>query len=184
MKKENLKTVAKINNVSITMFDDGNKMVPIKPLCKTIGVTTKKQIEKIKSDEILNSVGTLRVSTGKDKKEYEMFCLPYKFVFGWLFTINPKNVKPEAKQSVLKYKLECYNVLYDFFTSQSKFLQEKQDAMIKKQDEVDEIRSNFNQTKKNLETSRKELKDITNYSFDEWRANDMQMSLFSEQEQI
>lgn len=46
-----------------------------------------------------------------------MFCLPLKYVYGWLFTINPKNVGPEAKESVARYRRECYDVLYRHFTT-------------------------------------------------------------------
>lgn len=45
-----------------------------------------------------------------------MFCLPLKYVYGWLFTINPKNVAPEARDAVTRYRRECYDVLYEHFT--------------------------------------------------------------------
>lgn len=181
--KENLKTIAKINNVSILMIEDGESLVPIKPICEALGIDDKSQRNKIKDDEILSSVGVLSTSTGKDEKMYEMYCIPYKFIFGWLFTINAKNVKEEAREALLKYKLECYNALYDRFSATSKFLQEKQAAIIAQQEKVDEIRHNFNQTKTNLENERKRMKEITAYSFEEWQANNMQLKLFSAPEE-
>jgi hypothetical protein len=45
----------------------------------------------------------------------KMVCLPLKFVFGWLFSINENRVKPEVKEHVLKYKIECYNALFNHF---------------------------------------------------------------------
>lgn len=47
-------------------------------------------IRKIKEDEILGSVIPLRGTTGADGKQYDMFCLPLQYIFGWLFTINPQ----------------------------------------------------------------------------------------------
>ena len=50
-----------------------------------------------------------------------------KIIFGWLFTINPANVKPEAKEAVRNYRKMCYDVLYEhFFGSQQKQLEQNQ----------------------------------------------------------
>ena len=91
--------------------------VPIKPICTAIGVAYERQYTKIQEDEILSSVITLRVTTGADGKQYEMVSLPLMYIYGWLFTINPKNVAPEAKETVTKYRLECYQALYRHFES-------------------------------------------------------------------
>jgi hypothetical protein len=154
---ETTKTVAKINNVSILMIDNGEKFVPIKPICDAFGIAHQRQIEKLKNDEILNSVITLRVTTGNDGKQYKMNCLPYMFVFGWLFTINPKNVKPEAQETVIKYRLECYKVLFKHFTDQSEFLEQKQVAISEHVDNVERIRADFKNTKQKLDEARRLL---------------------------
>ena len=126
MATSNVRTVAKINNVDIIVIENGEKWAAVKPICEALKVAANKQITKIKNDEILSSVSTLRVSTGKDGKQYEMFCIPYKYVFGWLFSINPKNVSEAARPLVLKYKIACYDALYYHFTAHSEFLEEKQ----------------------------------------------------------
>lgn len=110
--------------ILIATFEN-EKYVAVKPICDALGVSVQKQLEKIKNDEILSSVITLRVTTGADGKQYEMQMLPLRFVFGWLFTINPKNVKPDSKEGVINYKLECYNALFDTFTKRNTILQEK-----------------------------------------------------------
>lgn len=125
------KTVAKVNNVNILLIDGTEKLVPIRPICDALGIAHQRQIEKIKSDEILGSTVTLQVTVAGDKNEREMTCIPFMFVFGWLVTINPKNVKPEAKEAVIKYKLECYEALFKHFADQSEFLQQKQEALEK-----------------------------------------------------
>jgi hypothetical protein len=70
------------------------------------------------------------------------------YVFGWLFTINPQNVKEEAKEKVLKYKLECYTALFNHFSDQSEFLEQKQAALEKQLEEVERIRADFGNQKK------------------------------------
>lgn len=44
-----------------------------------------------------------------------MFCIPIRYVFGWLFSINPKNVNEESRASVIAYRRECYDVLWQHF---------------------------------------------------------------------
>lgn len=109
--------ITKINGVDIVAVEkDGDIYVPIKPICEAIGIDARAQREKIQSDEILSSTGVLSTSVGGDGKEREMFCLPLKYVYGWLFTINPKNVAESARESVARYRRECYEVLYEHFT--------------------------------------------------------------------
>lgn len=109
--------ITKINGVDIVAVDrNGEIFVPIKPICQALAIDVKRQREKIQEDEILCSVGGLTPSTGADGKTYEMYCLPLRYVYGWLFTINPKNVAPDAREAVARYRRECYDVLYEHFT--------------------------------------------------------------------
>lgn len=111
------KTIMKFNGIDIMAVEkDGETYIPIKPICEAIGVEAAPQRAKIQEDDILSAVGTLSVSTGADGKSYEMLCLPVRYIFGWLFTINPKNVKEEAREKVLEYRRKCYDALYDHFT--------------------------------------------------------------------
>lgn len=113
--------ITRINGADIVTVDrEGEILVPIKPICTALGIDDKRQREKIQEDEILNSVGGLTPSTGTDGKTYEMFCLPLQYVYGWLFTINPKNVAPEAREAVARYRRECYDVLYEHFTGEAR----------------------------------------------------------------
>ncbi len=109
--------ISKINGVDIvTVERDGEIFVPIKPICEAIGIDDRAQRDKIQSDEILGATGVLSTSVAADGKGREMFCLPLKYVYGWLFTINPKNVAPEAREAVTLYRRECYDSLYEHFT--------------------------------------------------------------------
>lgn len=115
-----------INDTEIFIISNGiEKFVAIKPICQALGVSVQKQLEKIKNDEILSSTITLRVTVGADGKDREMQCLPLKYIFGWLFTINPENVKPEIKHLIVQYKRECYDALFDSFTKRTSLLKEK-----------------------------------------------------------
>lgn len=110
------KQITRINGVEIlTVNRDGEVYVPIKPICEAIGIDAKAQREKLQTDEFFDSVGTIIVSTGADGKSYEMYALPLRYIYGWLATINPGNVAPEAREAVTRYRRECYEVLYRHF---------------------------------------------------------------------
>lgn len=121
--------ISRINGVDIvTVEREGLILVPIKPICQALGIDDKRQREKIQEDEILCSVGGLTPSTGADGKTYDMFCLPLMYIYGWLFTINPKNVSPEAREAVSRYRRECYDVLYRHFNESARRQQEQNRA--------------------------------------------------------
>jgi hypothetical protein len=172
------RTVAVINNSRILVIENGQKLVPIKPICDALGIDAKAQRTKIQEDEILGSTGVLSTSVAADGKEREMFCIPFKYVFGWLFTINPSNVKEEARASVIQYKEICYDVLYQSFTDMSDFLTEKQ-VSVSDLLEIQRVsKKNFNQAKKMLSDADKALDTAVGMSFDQWLSNNRQMNLF------
>ena len=82
------KTIVRVNNVDIIATSD-EQLVAIRPICEALGIDRKRQQDKIKEHPILSAVGGLKPLTGADGKQYEMFCLPLEYIFGWLFTINP-----------------------------------------------------------------------------------------------
>ena len=114
----NQNLITKINGVDIITVDSqGETYVPIKPICDALGISLERQREKIQSDDILSTTAALRGAVAADGKEREMLCLPLRYVYGWLFTINPKNVAPGAREAVTRYRRECYDVLYHHFTA-------------------------------------------------------------------
>jgi hypothetical protein len=70
--------ISTINNqrIEIVIGENGQKFVPIKPICEAIGVSIQGQIEKLESDDIIGSVIKLCLTTGADGKEYKMTCIP------------------------------------------------------------------------------------------------------------
>lgn len=121
--------ILKINGVDIvTVEQDGEIFVPIKPICEAIGIDVESQRDKIQADEILSSTAVLSTAVAADGKEREMFCLPLRYIYGWLFTINPKNVTPDAREAVTRYRRECYDVLYAHFNESARRQQEQNRA--------------------------------------------------------
>lgn len=112
----NEKQITRINGVEIlTVERDGEVYVPIKPICEAIGIDFASQYRKLQSEDILCASVVIMTMVAADESSREMVCLPLKFIYGWLFTINPGKVAPELRESVANYRRECYNVLYDHF---------------------------------------------------------------------
>ena len=151
------KTITRINGVEIpAVVENGETYLPIKPICQAIGVNYATQLEKLKSHPILSSVIPLRGTTGADGKTYEMVCLPLKFIYGWLFTINPGNVSDESREKVIKYQMECYEVLYDHFAGLGRKAQEENQAEIKLLEEI----ANLSEQSTQIKSEIKEKKEV------------------------
>lgn len=110
------KLIARVNNVDIIATSD-EQMIPIRPICEALGIDPNGQMQRIKRDDILKSVFCFIYSTGKDGKTYEMFAIPYMYVFGWLFSINIPRINTEATNKVIECKKECYTVLFEHLIS-------------------------------------------------------------------
>ena len=169
------KTIAKVNNVDIVSTSD-EQMVAIKPICKALGIDWEGQRQRIERDEILGSVACIIKATGKDGKSYEMIAVPYMFIFGWLFSIDVSKVNETAKESVLKYKMECYKVLFDHFTEPQTFLKQKQEIMEKKVAEYQECQRRFKDAQKLMYEAKTELNQVMKFTIDDWRANNRQLT--------
>lgn len=131
--------ISKINGVDIvTVNQDGETYVPIKPICQALGIDFSAQYNKLQSDETLSSTIAIIAMVGADNKEREMVCLAVKFIYGWLFTINPGKVDTEAREAVTRYRRECYDVLYDHFAGSLRRRVEENEAEIKFLQDVNE----------------------------------------------
>jgi prophage antirepressor-like protein len=88
---------------------DGTQWVALKPLCEALGVNYKNQHASLLQDDEIGQLSSIQKTTGSDGKTYDMVCLPYELIYGYLFTIR-------SKSTVLKeYRMKCYYVLYEYF---------------------------------------------------------------------
>lgn len=162
MEKENRLSIGKINGIEIAAVrnESGEIHVPIKPICEAIGIAADAQRNKIQSDITLASVASIINATGSDGKSYGMVCLPIKYIYGWLFTINPGKVDPDARESVIKYRQECYDVLYDHFERRTRRQNEENQAEIRILEEINGLLSQEKTLKCQLKERRNDLAKI------------------------
>ena len=150
-------SIGKINGSEITAIkaEDGTVLVPIKPICAALGVDVESQRKKINEDEDLRSTAVLSTAVGADGKEREMLCLPLRYVYGWMFTINPRNVAATARESVRKYRQQCYDILYDYFEGRSRRQQEflnMERLLMQERKELDETLSSLMKSVSDVKT--------------------------------
>ena len=160
--------IAKVNNVAIMASNDAMKLVPIKPICEALGIDDRSQRQKIQSHPILASTGVLSTLVASDGKAREMYCIPFEFVFGWLFTINPANVKEKSRESLIKYQQECYHVLYEYFASYASFVNQKQKRQAEDWARIQILKKEFHEATKQMNMT-------IDYSFEQWKANGKQL---------
>lgn len=96
---------------------DGIIYTAIKPICENIGLAWNAQLERIKRDEVLNSTIRIIRMVANDGKNREMLCLPIHYLNGWLFGVDTNRVKAEIKETLITYKRECYQALFDYWNN-------------------------------------------------------------------
>ncbi|SFO62356.1 phage antirepressor N-terminal domain-containing protein [Prevotella sp. tf2-5] len=170
--------VAIVNGISLQVVsDDREQLVAVKPVCEILGVAYQSQQAKLKEHPIYSSVITLSVTTGSDGKKYEMVCIPLQFFPGWLFSINPDNVKEEAREQLIKYQLECNKVLFDYFFGRAEFAQKKEQEFSRQMEVVATAKKNFRDAKLVLNEAELKLRQINAMTFEEWQANERQLTI-------
>lgn len=95
--------------------DSGNYFVAMKPICEALGLDWEAQRQLINRDPILESTACIRQATGRDGKEREMVCLPLHYLNGWLFKLDANRYEGERQAKIIRYQLECYQILHDHF---------------------------------------------------------------------
>ena len=157
-------SIARINGIEIVMIENGDKYIAVKPICDLLGVAWEPQFRKLKSDPKFSSVITLRVTTGSDGKQYEMITIPFKKVFGWLYSINANNVKEESRENLMRYQEECNDALYNYFARHEGYLKRREQLLAESFEKQERARLDFNQAKNVLEEAKQDFRNAFQYS--------------------
>lgn len=116
MKLESIvpQTVDFHNQTLITLQKDNVAYVAMKPICENIGLNWDAQRQRISRDEVL-AQGTVIITAPTKGGLQEMLCLPIQYLNGWLFGVDTNRVKAEIKETLITYKKECYQALFDYW---------------------------------------------------------------------
>ena len=107
--------IVKFNNQQIPVYFVGDKpFVAMKPICENIGLDWEAQRQRIKRNHVL-SQGAFIIKVPSNGGNQQVVCLPFGMLNGWLMGVDANKVRPEIKDTLIKYQLECYDVLYKHF---------------------------------------------------------------------
>ena len=103
------------NRQSLVSFEqNGTHYTAMKPICENIGLCWDGQRQRIQRDEVL-SEGAVIITVPSNGGDQQMICLPIEYINGWLFGIDIKRCKPEIRETLIMYKKECYQALYNYW---------------------------------------------------------------------
>ena len=107
--------IVKFNNQQVPVFIQGDKpYVLMKPICENIGLDWNSQKKRINRNAVL-SKGKVMMTSPSNGGDQEYIALPLGMLNGWLMGVDANKVRPEIKDTLVKYQLECYDVLYQHF---------------------------------------------------------------------
>ena len=153
--------VTKVNGVNIFIVEDEeNQMIPIRPICDALGVQYELQLNKLKEHPSFGPTISQRDMVAADGKVRSMSCLPAKKFFGWIYTINPKNVSEEARESMMRYQEVCSDALYDFFMKRNKLVQEQNSIEISLLEELNEYTAMREEANKNIAATKRKIEKL------------------------
>lgn len=95
--------------------DGETVLVAVKPIVERLGLDWRAQLNRINRDEILGP-SVVKMTTETPAGSRDAVALPLNLIPGFLFGISTGSVPdPDTRAAVLRYKQECYSVLYQHF---------------------------------------------------------------------
>lgn len=98
----------------LCLWHDGHPHVAVKPISDALGLDWSAQLRRIKRDPVL-SKGMAVMAIPSPGGGQETVALPLDKMNGWLFGVSAQRVKPEIRDTLIRYQEECYGVLFRHF---------------------------------------------------------------------
>jgi C4-dicarboxylate-specific signal transduction histidine kinase len=140
------------------------EMIAIRQVCENLGIDSKWQREKLKSDSYFGSVGGMEKIIAKDGKSYMTYCLPAMDLHMWLWNLNPTpnmnlQVWESYKKGLVKHILAMLKISLDKIEemiSETQYVKEMKDT----QKQIDELENKISKTSSDLTEMKKEKKGL------------------------
>ena len=141
--------IAKVNETNILVSSDDN-YVPIRPICKAIGIDFASQLEKLKNDKTLAATIQVNPTVGADGKNREMICIPKKYILAWILSINPSKVNPDR----------CYDSIYEHIFAFQEWQLEQNKIEIASLAKLSSLKDEMKKLKKEIQQEERLLAQI------------------------
>ena len=110
---------------------NGQPYTPLRQIVQGMGLDWASQFTKIKQ-KFATCVVEITMQILGDDQSRSHTCIPVRKLPAWLYSVNPNKVKPELRDTVIKYQEECDDVLWNHWSI-------KLSARQKAQDELDKL---------------------------------------------
>lgn len=94
---------------------NGQPYTPLRQIVQGMGLDWASQFTKIKQ-KFASCVVEITMQILGDDQARSHTCIPVRKLPAWLYSVNPNKVKPELRDTVIKYQEECDDVLWDYWT--------------------------------------------------------------------
>ncbi|MCK4089660.1 phage antirepressor protein [Acinetobacter radioresistens] len=94
---------------------NGQPYTPLRQIVQGMGLDWASQFTKIKQ-KFATCVVEITMQMLGDDQSRSHTCIPVRKLPAWLYSVNPNKVKPELRDTVIKYQEECDDVLWDYWT--------------------------------------------------------------------
>ena len=93
----------------LVVLQDDRRFVAIRPLCDRFEIARQPQQRKIMArPELWGGTMLMLPSTSGDQ---QTLCIPFNRLAMWLASINPKKVAGQFRDALIRYQIECADVL-------------------------------------------------------------------------
>lgn len=151
--------IAKVNETNILVSSDDN-YVPIRPICKAIGIDFASQLEKLKNDKTLAATIQVNPTVGADGKNREMICIHKKYILAWILSINPSKVNPDSSEKVRQFRDMCYDSIYEHIFAFQEWQLEQNKIEIASLAKLSSLKDEMNKLKKEIQQEERLLAQI------------------------
>lgn len=104
------------NETVLAVVADGKFYVPMKPICKNLGLQWESQYNRIQRHAVMKtSIFMTNMQMPGDDQVREVTCLPLSMLNGWLFGVDVNRVKANLREKLMDYQRECFDVLFQHF---------------------------------------------------------------------
>lgn len=110
----NIQSIQFHNQEIQVLQHEGKPYVAMKSIVENIGLDWASQYRRIKNHAVL-AQGVVMMTIPSKGGDQQFLSLPLGMLNGWLFGIEINRVKPEIRETLYLYQLECYDVLYNHF---------------------------------------------------------------------
>jgi P22_AR N-terminal domain len=117
------------DTIQIIIGGDGGEYVPIKPISDRLELRWEQQRSRLKLSA--KRWGTLLMGGTSAGGEQQMTCIPRVRLGGWLYSINPQKVKPEVRDTLIRYQQELDLVIDAYLTGSHT----KETALLRRQNQ-------------------------------------------------